>query len=270
MLATALAVAAARGEHPAASMTLLTAMLDFSDTGVLDIFVDEAHVQMREQSIGGKGGTAPGVMRGLEFANTFSFLRPERSGVELCRRQLPEGPHAAGVRPAVLEQRFDQPAGSDVRLVSAQHVPREQAARAGCADDLRRAGRPVAIDVPTFIYGSREDHIVPWETAYASVPLLTGPLKFVLGASGHIAGVINPPAKNKRSYWVLEGDDKDTAGRCERVVRARDRTAGQLVAGLDALARPVWRQEGEAARAAGSADFPVIEPAPGRYVLQRE
>ena len=60
MLATALAVAAARGEHPAASMTLLTAMLDFSDTGVLDVFVDEAHVQMREQTIGGKNGTKPG------------------------------------------------------------------------------------------------------------------------------------------------------------------------------------------------------------------
>ncbi|CAH2906377.1 MAG: Polyhydroxyalkanoic acid synthase [uncultured Paraburkholderia sp.] len=76
LLATALAVAAARGEHPAASMTLLTAMLDFSDTGVLDIFVDEAHVQMREQTIGGKNGAPPGLMRGIEFANTFSFLRP--------------------------------------------------------------------------------------------------------------------------------------------------------------------------------------------------
>ena len=76
MLATALAVAAARGEHPAASMTLLTAMLDFSDTGVLDVFVDEGHVQMREQTIGGKNGTKPGLMRGIEFANAFSFLRP--------------------------------------------------------------------------------------------------------------------------------------------------------------------------------------------------
>ncbi|MDR5662656.1 alpha/beta fold hydrolase, partial [Burkholderia cenocepacia] len=76
MLATALAVLAARGEHPAASMTLLTAMLDFTDTGILDVFVDEAHVQMREQTIGGKNGAQPGLMRGVEFANTFSFLRP--------------------------------------------------------------------------------------------------------------------------------------------------------------------------------------------------
>ncbi|MFP3335385.1 class I poly(R)-hydroxyalkanoic acid synthase, partial [Pseudomonas sp. SIMBA_064] len=60
-------------------------------------------------------------------------------------------------------------------------------------------------------YGSREDHIVPWETAYASTSILTGPLKFVLGASGHIAGVINPPAKKKRSFWVNEGDLPESA-----------------------------------------------------------
>lgn len=60
-----------------------------------------------------------------------------------------------------------------------------------------------AIEVPTFIYASKEDHIVPWKTAYASTQLLRGDTSFVLGASGHIAGVINPPAKNKRNYWTL-------------------------------------------------------------------
>ena len=66
------------------------------------------------------------------------------------------------------------------------------------------------IDVPTFIYGSREDHIVPWQTAYASTSILSA-LKFVLGASGHIAGVINPPAKKKRSYWVNDSDLPESA-----------------------------------------------------------
>ncbi|CAH2772197.1 MAG: Polyhydroxyalkanoic acid synthase [uncultured Caballeronia sp.] len=76
LLVTALAVLAARGEYPAVSMTLLTAVLDFSDTGVLDVFIDEQHVQMHEQTIGGKDGKAPALMRGVEFANTFSYLRP--------------------------------------------------------------------------------------------------------------------------------------------------------------------------------------------------
>ena len=55
--------------------------------------------------------------------------------------------------------------------------------------------------MPTFIYASREDHIVPWQTAFTSTALLGGPCTFVLGASGHIAGVVNPPARHKRSFW---------------------------------------------------------------------
>ena len=144
MLSTALAVAAARGEHPAASMTLLTTMLDFSDTGILDVFVDEAHVQMREQTIGGKNGAPPGLMRGVEFANTFSYLRPNDLVWNYVVDNYLKGRTPQAVRPAVLEQRLDEPARSDVRLVSAQHVPREQAARARRGDDVRRAGRPVA------------------------------------------------------------------------------------------------------------------------------
>ena len=68
-----------------------------------------------------------------------------------------------------------------------------------------QCGEPVdlgAVEVPAYLYGSREDHIVPWQTAYKSTELLGGDLRFVLGACGHIAGVINPPAKKKRTYWI--------------------------------------------------------------------
>ncbi len=87
-------------------------------------------------------------------------------------------------------------------------------------NNLREPGRTIQcgvpvdlseIDVPAFIYSSREDHIVLWRAAYASIGLLAGDTTFVLGASGHIAGVINPPAKNKRNYWVggSPGGDAD-------------------------------------------------------------
>ncbi|MFY8086022.1 MAG: PHA/PHB synthase family protein, partial [Rubrivivax sp.] len=76
ILSTALAVLAARGEHPAQSMTLLTTLLDFADTGVLDIFVDEAAVKLREMTLGEAAPSGPGLLKGQELATTFSFLRP--------------------------------------------------------------------------------------------------------------------------------------------------------------------------------------------------
>ena len=75
-----------------------------------------------------------------------------------------------------------------------------RAQAAGLPLDLTR------LTMPAYIFGSREDHIVPWTAAYASTQLLRGPQRFVLGASGHIAGVVNPPAKKRRSYWVMERD----------------------------------------------------------------
>ena len=270
MLATALAVAAARGEHPAASMTLLTAMLDFSDTGVLDVFVDEAHVQMREQTIGGKNGTKPGLMRGIEFANAFSFLRPNdlvwnyvvdnylkgRTPVPFDllywnsdSTSLPGPMYVWYLRNTYLENRLREP------------------------NELTVCGEKVdlsLVDVPTFIYGSREDHIVPWQTAYASVPLLSGPLEFVLGASGHIAGVINPPAKNKRNYWVLQTEDRSLPENPDDWFEAATEVPGSWWPEWTRWLDQYGGKKVKARAQAGSADYPVIEPAPGRYVMQRE
>jgi polyhydroxyalkanoate synthase len=270
LLATALAVAAARGEHPAASMTLLTAMLDFSDTGVLDVFVDEAHVQMREQTIGGKNGTAPGLMRGVEFANTFSFLRPN----DLVWNYVVDN-YLKGRTPVPFDLLYWNSDSTSLpgpmyvwylRNTYLENRLREPGALTVCGEpvDLTR------IDVPTFIYGSREDHIVPWQSAYASAPLLTGPRTFVLGASGHIAGVINPPAKNKRSYWALNGANQTLPEQPDDWFDLATEMPGswwpEWTSWLDQHAGKKVKPRSEA----GSAEFPVIEPAPGRYVQQRE
>ncbi len=263
MLATALAVLAARGEHSAASMTLLTTMLDFSDTGVLDVFVDEAHVQMRESTIGGSGGSPPGLMRGVEFANTFSFLRPN----DLVWNYVVEN-YLKGHTPPPFDLLFWN--GDCTNLPGPMYAwylrntYLENKLRV--PDALTVCGEPVdlgKIDVPTFVYGSRDDHIVPWKTAYASTHLLNGPLSFVLGASGHIAGVINPPAKNKRSFWQVDGETAKRgsrsacfAGKCRRVVQGGSRAAGQLVAELVDVACPLCGQAGQAAREAGRYRLP--------------
>ncbi len=197
MLGTALAVLAARGEKPVASATLLTSLLDFTDTGILDVFIDEAFVQFREKEMG-KGG----LMKGQDLASTFSFLRPNDLvwnyvvGNYLKGETPPPfdllywnsdstnlpGPfYAWYVRNTYLENNLIKPGKT---VVCGENV------------DLN------AVDIPVYIYGSREDHIVPIAGAYASTQVLPGKKRFVMGASGHIAGVINPPAKNKRSHWI--------------------------------------------------------------------
>jgi polyhydroxyalkanoate synthase len=120
------------------------------------------------------------------------------------------------------------------------------------------------------LYGSREDHIVPWTAAYASAPLLTGPQTFVLGASGHIAGVINPPSKNKRNFWLLDNADKALPEDPDTWFEGATEHPGSWW--------PTWTQwlDGYGGKKVkpkanlGSDDYPVIEPAPGRYVLQRD
>jgi polyhydroxyalkanoate synthase len=119
------------------------------------------------------------------------------------------------------------------------------------------------VDIPVYLYGSREDHIVPIAGAYASTRHLPGKKRFVMGASGHIAGVINPPSKNKRSYWT---NDKLPETVEAWIAGAKEHPgswwtdwsgwlkghAGKLVAAPKAYGK--------------GAKYKAIEPAPGRYV----
>ncbi|MCW5632802.1 MAG: class I poly(R)-hydroxyalkanoic acid synthase [Rubrivivax sp.] len=270
IIATALAVLAARGERPVQSLTLLTTLLDFSDTGILDIFVDEASVQMREMTIGEQAPGGPGLLKGKELATTFSFLRPN----DLVWNYV-VGNYLKGETPPPFDLLYWNGDSTNLpgpmycwylRHMYLQNDLKVPNRLTVCGEkvDLGR------IDIPTFVYGSREDHIVPWEAAYRSVPLLRGPRTFVLGASGHIAGVINPPAKGKRSHWVNDkvGDKADA------------RLPATAQAWLEGATEqpgswwPVWsrwleKQAGRkvpAPKGYGSRRFLVIEPAPGRYV----
>jgi len=197
MLASALAVAAARKSHPAASVTLLTTMLDFDDVGVLGVFVDEASAARREHQIG-EGG----LMAARELSNTFSFLRPN----ELVWNYVVSN-YLKGETPVSFDLLYWNGDGTNLpgpfftwyfRNMYLENKLREPKALT-CLGQKIDLG---AIKTPTYLYASRDDHIVPWRSGYKSSHLLKGENRFVLGASGHIAGVINPPEKNRRNYWV--------------------------------------------------------------------
>jgi len=259
MLGCGLAVLAARGEKPVASATFLTSMLDFADTGVLDVFIDEGFVKYREQEMG-KGG----LMKGKDLASTFSFLRPNELvwnyvvGNYLKGESPPPfdllywnsdstnlpGPfYAWYLRNTYLENNLTKPGKATV---------------CGEKIDLN------LVDIPVYIYGSREDHIVPIGGAYATTQYLPGKKRFVMGASGHIAGVINPPAKGKRSHWTRE-DGKLPQSVDQWITGATEHKGSWWTDWSNWLAAQAGK-EIAAPKTYGKGKYKAIEPAPGRYV----
>lgn len=263
MLANALAVLAARGQQPVASATFLTTLIDFTDTGILDVFIDESFVRLREAQMG-----AGGLMKGQDMASTFSFLRPNDLvwnyvvGNYLKGETPPAfdllywnsdctnlpGPYYAWyLRNFYLENRLVQPGALTV-----------------CGEqlDLRQ------VKLPVYIYGSREDHIVPIAGAYASTQALPGKKRFVMGASGHIAGVINPPAANKRSHWLRE-DGKFPATLQDWLAGATQQPGSWWDDWADWLKGHAGKQVPAPKAYGRGRKYRAIEPAPGRYVQHR-
>lgn len=259
ILGTALAVLAARGEKPVASATLLTSMLDFTDTGILDVFIDEAFVKYREKEMG-KGG----LMKGNDLASTFSFLRPN----DLVWNYV-VGNYLKGETPPPFDLLYWNSDSTNLpgpfyawylrnTYLENNLVKPGKAVVCGEKVDLR------LVDTPVYIYGSREDHIVPIGGAYASTQVLPGKKRFVMGASGHIAGVINPPAKNKRSHWIRE-DGKLPKTQPEWLSGATEHPGSWWTDWAQWLASHAGKQVA-APKAYGKGKYKVIEAAPGRYV----
>jgi polyhydroxyalkanoate synthase subunit PhaC len=274
ILSTALAVLAARGEKPAASVTLLTTFLDFSSTGVLDLFIDETMVQMREMTLGPKSPGGGALLKGQELATTFSFLRPN----DLVWNYV-VGNYLKGETPPAFDLLYWNSDGTNLPgpmycwylrntyLENNLVVPGKLTV-CGEKIDLRK------IDAPAYVYASREDHIVPWEGAYRNTRVLGGPsatraqpVRFVLGASGHIAGVINPPAKGKRSHWIGAGAALPEQAQ-DWFDKAKEVPGSWWPDWSAWLAAHAGKQVA-APKSLGSRKHPPIEPAPGRYVKQK-
>ncbi|MYM75609.1 class I poly(R)-hydroxyalkanoic acid synthase [Duganella sp. FT134W] len=257
LVGTALAVLAARGEQVANSLTLLTTFLDFRDTGVLDVFVDETQVALREQQL--KDG---GLMPGRDLASTFSSLRPN----DLVWNYV-QSNYLKGNEPAAFDLLYWNSDSTNLPgpmfCWYLRNTYLENRLKSG---ELVVAGETVdltSIDAPAFVYGSREDHIVPWPSAYDSLAILSGPTRFVLGASGHIAGVINSPAKNKRNYWTNDSGKADSA---DAWFQGAAEHAGSWWPEWSAFLNQHGGKKVKAKAKPGNAKYKPIEPAPGRYV----
>jgi polyhydroxyalkanoate synthase subunit PhaC len=258
LLATALA---AEGEHAqAGSLTLLASMLDFSDVGDIGVYIDEDFVRGCEQRYS-DGGAMPGTV----LASAFSSLRANElvwffvvnnylkgkapRAFDLLHwnsdsANLPGKLYAWYLRNAYLENNLRE---------------RGKLIIAGQPLDLSR------VHMPAFVLATRDDHIVPWRSAYASAQLLAGRIEFVLGASGHVAGIVNPPGANRREYWLAPF----TGASADEWLAGARRVSGSWW--------PHWAQwlkqwSGglrDVAPRAGNAQYPPLEPAPGSYVREQ-
>ena len=264
ILGTALAVLAARGEKPVESVTFLTALLDFSDTGILDIFIDEKSVNFREMQMGHGG-----LLKGQDLASTFCFLRPN----DLVWNYV-VGNYLKGETPPPFDLLYWNSDSTNLpgpfyawylRNTYFENNLIKPGKLTVCGEkvDIR------SIDMPAYIYGSREDHIVPIAGAYATTQVLPGKKRFVMGASGHIAGVINPPAKKKRSYWTHESragvSSKLPASHAEWLQTAKEHPGSWWGDWSHWLQGHAGKQIA-APKNYGNRKYQAVEPAPGRYV----
>jgi polyhydroxyalkanoate synthase len=265
IVATALAVLAARGRQPASSVTLLTTLLDFSDTGILDVFVDEASVKLRDMTLGADAPAGPALLKGQELATTFSFLRPN----DLVWNYV-VGNYLKGESPPAFDLLYWNGDATNLpgpmycwylRHTYLQDELKQPGKLTVCGEKLSLS----SVKAPVFIYASREDHIVPWKAAYASTRIMSGKKRFVLGASGHIAGVINPPAKKKRNYWTNDALPVDA----DAWLDGATEVPGSWWPNWSAWLKPQSGPLVAAVKAPGSRKYPAIEAAPGRYVLQK-
>ena len=260
LLASALGYMAAKKEERIANATFLATLIDFSEPGELGVFVDEQQVSALEKRMQERGG----YLEGLEMATTFNMLRSndliwsfvvnnylmgkDPFPFDLLywnsdTTRMPAKMHSFYLRNMYIKNLLNQPGGLIL---------------AGESIDLAK------VKTPMYFLSTVEDHITPWKSTYAGTSLFSGPVKFVLGGSGHIAGVINPPAANKYGY----------------------RTNAKLGPDADAWLQGAKQNEGSwwtdwgkwvtkyagdkvSARIPGKGKLKALEDAPGSYVKFR-
>jgi len=259
LLGATLAWLAAKEKAPIKTATFFVSLLDFTESGELNVFIDEEQLKVLEERMHRRG-----FLEGSEMAATFNMLRAndliwsfvinnyllgnDPFPFDLLywnsdSTRMPARMHSFYLRKMYQENKLAEPGGITL---------------AGEPIDLGR------IHLPAYFISTREDHIAPWKATYRGARLLGGPTRFVLAASGHIAGIVNPPDSGKYNHWV---NNELPADPCEWLKDATE-LAGSWW--------PDWQhwmtaQDNERvpARVPGKGKLKPIEPAPGSYVKVR-
>jgi len=259
LTAALLAYLAAKGQSPVTSATFLTSMLDFEEPGDLGVFIDQEQLDLIESHMDERG-----FLEGRHMSRVFNLLRANDliwsfvvNNYLLGREPFPFDLlywNADSTRmPAEMHKFY-------LRTMYQHNLLREPGA-------IELDGIPIdlgLVTVPSYFLSTREDHIAPWKSTYRGTQLLGGSCRFVLAASGHIAGVINPPVANKYCYWTRQGCPADP----DRWLANATETAGSW---WPHWARWLARHSGGKvpARQPGAGGLTPLEDAPGSYVKVR-
>src|SRR5688572_23357918 len=260
LVAAALAVLERQKRNPAASLTLLTTLLDFTDVGEIRVYIDRNFVEKREKQLE-RGGLVPGG----ELASAFSSLRAN----DLVWSYVVNN-YLKGKQPPAFDLLYWNSDATNLPGPMYAYYLRNtyEDNKLAQPDALTMCGEPVSlkrVKLPTFVFAAREDHIVPWRGGYLSARTLGGKVKFVLGASGHIAGTINPASKGKRSYWTNER----LAGSADEWFAGASEHPGSWWTEWTRWLAPHGGGMVPARKKLGSAKRKPIEPAPGSYAKER-
>lgn len=245
-----------RWQGRVASATYFTTMLDFTEAGDLGVFIDEEQLADLERKMDQRG-----YLEGSEMAGTFNTMRSsdliwsfvinnyllgkEPFPFDLLywnsdNTRMPAAMHSFYLRKFYLENKLIEPGGVEL---------------AGVPIDLKK------VKTPSYLVSTREDHIAPWVSTHAATRIFKGPMRFVLAASGHIAGVVNPPAKGKYCYWT----NAKKARTPEKWLEGAERHEGSWWPDWE---KWVGKHAGKSvdARVPGKGGLKALEPAPGSYV----
>ena len=256
LLAATLAHMAHKQDRRIGAATFLTTLTDFEDAGDIEVFVDDEQVDSLERVMAKRG-----YLDGWRMASTFNALRAndlvwsfvidnyllgkEPFPFDILywnsdSTRLPAAMHAFYLRRMYLENALARPGAMELL---------------GTPLDLGR------IEVPAYLLSTLEDHIAPWESTYKATRLFGGESRFTLAMSGHVAGVVNPPARNKYGYWTRE----DRPAGAQDWLAGADRRDGSWWPHWEAWLR---RRSGGLvpAREPGAGGLDAIEDAPGSYV----
>ena len=261
LTASTLAYMAATEDTRVKSATFFASMVDFEKPGELGVFIDEVQLDNLDESMNERG-----YLEGREMASTFNMMRDNDliwsfvvNNYLLGRdpfpfdllywnsdsTRMPAAMHSFYLRQMYLENKLIEPGG-----ISLNGVP----------IDLHK------IDLPVYIMGTREDHIAPWKSAFAATQIYSGPIKFVLAASGHIAGIVNPPSPDSRyCHWV----NSASATTPEAWLDGATECAGSWWPDWDKWVNKFAGGKKVPARQPGDGPLAALADAPGTYVKVR-